>query len=63
MRHRWVAFGPYLHEVTEAELEAETLADAEDDDLTVQVATRKQRLVAHQLPHHQPSATDVLILA
>jgi hypothetical protein len=62
MGQRQAAFGHHLHQVSQAQLEAEIPAHAQDDDLAVEVATLKQLLDAHQLAHAHPSGSSADII-
>src|ERR1700722_12635379 len=62
MCQRQAAFRHHLHQVSQAQLEAEIPAHAQDDDLAVEVATLKQLLNAHQLAHAHPSGRSADII-
>src|SRR6202046_5992260 len=50
--HRQAALGHHLHQIPEAELEAQVPPHAQDDDLTIKVPTLKQ-LVYSRKPSHR----------
>src|SRR5580700_3280189 len=49
--HRQAAFRHHLHQVPEAELEAQVPPHAQDNDLTIKVATLEQLIQSQELSH------------
>jgi hypothetical protein len=54
MNQRQAALRHHLHEIPEAEFEAQIPSHAQDDDLSVEVSTFKQ-LIQTQKPDHRPA--------
>jgi hypothetical protein len=54
VNQREAALRHHLHKIPEAEFEAQIPSHAQDDDLSVEVSTRKQLIQTHK-PGHRPA--------